>query len=73
MTKIRTLLSFAAAGSLAAAPLASAAAERASAPASAENALGGEGSLAFVALGILAAFIAITVINDSDDDEPVSA
>ena len=74
MIKGRTLLAAAAAGTLAAAPIVSAGAvSRASEPATGESELAGGGALAFVAVGILAAFIAITVINDNDDDEPVSA
>ncbi len=74
MKKMKTALAVAAAASLAAAPMGSAlAAARTAAPVGEASELGGEGSLAFLALGILAAFIAITVINDDDEDEPVSA
>lgn len=71
MIKRKTMGLIAAAGLVAAPVAATAAAERASAPVSAENPLGGEGALAFVALGILAAFIAITVVTNSED-EPAS-
>lgn len=72
MTKRKVPVSIAAAVAITAAPFAAiSATERASAPVSAESQLGGEGGLAFVAIGILAAFVAITVINS--DDEPVSA
>ena len=72
MIKPRFLMGAAAAASLAAAPvLSAAAADRPAAPVSGESELGGGGALWFVAIGILAAFIAITVSND--DDEPVSA
>ncbi|MDZ4306803.1 hypothetical protein [Allopontixanthobacter sp.] len=72
--KIRNLFLAAAAVSLAAAPAVSAAdTARASAPVTSESELGGSnGILGLLAVGILAAFIALTAI-DSDDDEPISA
>ncbi|MXP44811.1 hypothetical protein [Allopontixanthobacter sediminis] len=72
--KIRNLFIAAAAVSLAAAPAVSAAdTARASAPATSESELGGgDGILGLLAAGVLAAFIALTVI-DNDDDEAISA
>ena len=70
---IRTLFMAAAAVSLAAAPAVSAAETRASAPVTSESELGGgDGIIGLLAAGVLAAFIALTVIND-DEDEPISA
>ena len=74
MLKGRFFIAGAAAASLATASVASAqAVVRAPAPVTGESELGGGGALWFVALGILAAFITITVItNEEGDDEPTS-
>lgn len=70
MTKY--LAASAAALSLAVAPVAVSAADRAAAPVAADNELGGGIGLGLVALGVLAAFVAITIVTNDEGDDPVS-
>lgn len=69
----RSIFAAAAVASLAIAPVVSAtAASRSAAPVTDESGLGGGAGFAIVALGVLAAFIAITIVTNEEGDDPAS-
>ena len=72
--KLRNLAIIGAAAGLAVTPAISAsAANRTSAPAAGESELAGGALYAVLAVAVVAAFTAITIAAEDDDDEPVSA